>query len=75
VAVGRPDDAIHLYLELFRQNPRDIEVLAALGQICQAVGRPEEARTFYQRALEIEPWNRELREALQALGSFVGQRI
>ncbi|MGE3550662.1 MAG: tetratricopeptide repeat protein [Geobacter sp.] len=75
VAVGRPDDAIHIYLELFRQNPRDIEVLAALGQICQAVGRPDEARTFYQRALEIEPWNSDLREALQALGSFAGQRI
>lgn len=67
VAAGRPDDAIQIYLELFRQNPRDIEVLAALGQICQAVGRPEEARTFCQRALEIEPWNRELREALAEL--------
>lgn len=75
VAAGRPDDAIQIYLELFRQNPRDIEVLAALGQICQAVGRPDEARTFYQRALEIEPWNRDLREALQGLGSFAGQRI
>lgn len=64
VAVDRPDDAIHIYLELFRQNPRDIEILAALGQICQAVGRPDEAKTFYRQALEIEPWNRELREAL-----------
>jgi len=75
VAVDRPDDAIQIYLELFRQNPRDIEVLAALGQICQAVGRPDEAKTFYRQALEIEPWNRELREALQALGSFAGQQI
>ena len=67
VAVGRPDDAIHLYLELFRQNPRDIEVLAALGQICQAVGRPDEAKIFFRRGLEVEPWNRELREALAEL--------
>lgn len=65
VAAGRPDDAIQIYLELFQQNPRDIEILTALGQICQAVGRPEEAKTFYGRALEIEPWNRDLREALQ----------
>jgi tetratricopeptide (TPR) repeat protein len=64
VAAGRPDDAIQLYLELFQQNPRDIEILAGLGQICQAVGRPEEAKTFYRRALEVEPWNREVREAL-----------
>lgn len=75
VAAGRPDDAIHIYLELFRQTPRDIEILSSLGRICQAVGRPEEARTFYRRALEVEPWNRDVREALQALGSFAGQRI
>jgi len=67
VAVGRPDDAIHIYLELFQQYPRDIEILSGLGQICQAVGRPDEARTFFRRALEVEPWNREVREALQAI--------
>jgi Flp pilus assembly protein TadD len=65
VAVGRTDDAIQIYLELFRQFPRDIEVLSALGQICQAVGRPEEAKTFFRRVLEIEPWNKEVREILQ----------
>ncbi|SJZ34853.1 Tetratricopeptide repeat-containing protein [Trichlorobacter thiogenes] len=65
VAVGRPDDAIYIYLHLFRQNPRDIEILSALGQICQAVGRPDEARSFYRRALEVEPWNCEVREMLQ----------
>lgn len=67
VAAGRPDDAIHMYLDMFRQQPRDIEILTALGQICQAVGRPEEAKTFYRQALEIEPWNRELREVLAGL--------
>lgn len=65
VAAGRPDDAIQMYLELFRQFPRNIEVLTALGRICQAVGRPDEAKTFYRRVLEIEPWNHEVREALQ----------
>jgi tetratricopeptide (TPR) repeat protein len=66
-AVGRPDDAIHIYLDLFRQNPRDIEVLTSLGQICRAVGRTEEAKTFYHRALEIEPWNEEVKAGLQCL--------
>ncbi len=67
VAAGRTDDAIHMYLDMFREHPRDIEILAALGQICQAVGRPDESRSFYQRALEIEPWNREVREALEVM--------
>lgn len=65
--LGRVDDAIHIYLDLFKQHPRDVEILASLGQICTAVGRPDEARSFYRRALEIEPWSAEIRAALQAL--------
>ena len=64
--LGRTDDAIGIYLDLFREQPRDIETLAGLGQICAAVGRPEEAKSFYRRALEIEPWNADIRAALQA---------
>lgn len=65
--LGMVDDAIRIYLDLFSQQPRDLETLAALGQICVSVGRPEEAKLFYRRALEIEPWNAELRGALQML--------
>lgn len=65
--LGRTDDAIAIYLDLFRLQPRDLETLAGLGQICAAVGRPEEAKSFYRRALEIEPWNAEIRAALQSL--------
>lgn len=65
--LGMVDEAIGIYLDLFRIQPRDLETLAGLGQICTAVGRPEEAKSFYRRALEIEPWNAGLRGALQAL--------
>lgn len=65
--LGMVDDAIRIYLELFRTHPRDLEVLSGLGHICAAVGRPEEAQTFYRRALEIEPWNADVRVALQSL--------
>jgi Flp pilus assembly protein TadD len=65
--LGRVDDAIRIYLDLFRLQPRDLETLTGLGTICTAVGRPDEAKSFYRRALEIEPWNAEVRAALQAL--------
>jgi len=65
--LGMTDDAIHIYLELFRQQPRDIETLASLGHISIALGRPDEAKSFYRRALEIEPWNAEIRSALQGV--------
>ena len=67
VELGMVDEAIGIYLDLFRIQPRDLETLAGLGQICVAVGRPEEAKSFYRRALEIEPWNAEIRAALQSL--------
>jgi tetratricopeptide (TPR) repeat protein len=63
--LGMTDDAIGIYLDLFRIQPRDLETLSALGQISVAVGRPNEAKAFYRRALEIEPWNAEIRAALQ----------
>lgn len=65
--LGRTDDAIRIYLELFREQPRDLETLIALGQISATIGRPEEAKSFYRRALEIEPWNASVREALLGL--------
>lgn len=64
VELNRADDAIKLYLDLFHEQPRDIGTLLSLGQICAAVGRPDEAKLFYSRALEIEPWNAGAREAL-----------
>lgn len=67
VATGSADEAIGIYLDLFRKHPRDVDVLVSLGRISALVGRPEEARSFYRRALEIEPWNREVREGLRDL--------
>lgn len=63
--LGRTDDAIHIYLDLMKKYPRDVEVMINLGHICTSVGHSEEAKSFYRRALEIEPWNKEAREALQ----------
>jgi Flp pilus assembly protein TadD len=69
IELGRVDDAIEIYLELFRLYPRDLEVLSSLGTICVSIGRPEEAKAFIQRAIEIEPWDANLRLVLQNLQS------
>ncbi len=67
--LGMSDEAIYIYLDLLKSTPRDLEVLLNLGHICSRLRRPEEARIFYRRAVELEPWNREAREALQQLPS------
>ena len=67
VEVGQVDEAIAIYLELLKSSPRDLETLLNLGIICDQVGQPAEAESFYQRALEIEPWNQDVRERLTEL--------
>jgi Flp pilus assembly protein TadD len=64
VELNRVDDAIYLYLDLLKKYPRDVEMLINIGQICKIVGRDGEARAFFLRALEIEPWNTDARQAL-----------
>lgn len=64
--LGKKDEAIQIYLDLQKKHPRDVEVLLNLGHICTAIGHGEEGKSFYRRALEIEPWNSDARSALQA---------
>jgi hypothetical protein len=44
-----------------------VETLENLGHISKALDRMEEAKIFYRRALEIEPWNTGVRNVLRAL--------
>jgi len=67
VEAGGTDEAIGIYLKLLENSPRDTETLLNLGIICEGVGQPAEAESFYQRALEIEPWNKPVRERLTDL--------
>ena len=69
VEKGEVDEAIAIYLELFKSSPRDVETLLNLGIISDQVGQPAEAESFFQRALEIEPWNQAVRERLTELRS------
>jgi Flp pilus assembly protein TadD len=62
VVLGWTDDAIELLTELLSDYPQDFEILTSLAAICDKVGRPEEARIFYRKALQVDPDNQELRE-------------
>ena len=64
---GQTDEAIGIYLKLLKSSPRDIETLLNLGIISESVGQPTEAESFYQRALEIEPWNQTVRQRITEL--------
>jgi len=67
VELGMSDEAIAIYLDLLKQQPRNVETLESLGIISNALGQTTEAKTFFRRALEIEPWNSNIREQLRNL--------
>lgn len=62
--LGWTDDAIDMLTGLLKVYPDDFEILTALGNISDKVGRPDESRAFYRKALQIDPENTELRELL-----------
>jgi tetratricopeptide (TPR) repeat protein len=67
IAQGRIQDALEIYLNVLTQEPTDIETLIAAANICQALNRKENAKIFYDRVLDLEPWNLEANENLSSL--------
>ena len=70
---GQVAGALEIYLELMKSDPEDVEVLLAAGHICRSLNRPEDALTFFSRAIEVEPWNQEASESLEKLQEDLGR--
>ena len=68
VELGRIEEALEIYLKVLTEAPADIETLMAAGYICKAVDRNEDAAIFFERILDLEPWNLEANENLNQLG-------
>jgi glycosyltransferase involved in cell wall biosynthesis/tetratricopeptide (TPR) repeat protein len=67
VEQGRVEEALGLYVKVLESDPKDIETLTALGKACTLLRQKDDARVFYERVLEIEPWNSVAREGLNQL--------
>lgn len=67
VVLGRVQEALEIYVSLLKNNPTDTELLLALGHICVAEKRRDDAVTFYQRILAIDPEHHEARACLGEL--------
>jgi tetratricopeptide (TPR) repeat protein len=67
VEQGRMEEAMEIYLSVLKDDPEDIDVLLVAGHICSAMNKKNSARTFYERVLDIEPWNFEAGDCLEKL--------
>lgn len=64
---GAVQKAMEIYVSVLKDNPEDIDSLMAVGHICSALGKKDSARTFFERILDIEPWNFEASERMETL--------
>lgn len=75
VEQGRVEDAMELYVKVLGANPTDIEVLLILGHICVSLKKLDDAKVFYNKILELEPWNLDAREMLDKLGRGIDDSL
>ncbi|MBT8343063.1 MAG: tetratricopeptide repeat protein [Desulfatitalea sp.] len=67
VEQGRVEDALKAYIRILEMDREDVDCLMAAGTICLAVNQPADARTFFERVLQIEPWHTQAGEQLHQL--------
>ncbi|MBK7258231.1 MAG: tetratricopeptide repeat protein [Ignavibacteriae bacterium] len=69
VEAGRPEDALRIYVRILEKKPRDVDTLLGIGRICEVLGRGQDAKDFYRKALDAEPWNTAARDQWNRLGA------
>jgi len=67
VEMSELEKGLKIYLKVLEANPNDVEILLILGDICAAIEKGEDARFFYHRVLELEPWKQAAQKKLDAL--------
>jgi len=70
VEQGRVEDALKIYVDVLAAYPEDIETLQITGHICVSLRKFDDARVFYNRVLELEPWNADARQNLDKLDGY-----
>jgi GT2 family glycosyltransferase/tetratricopeptide (TPR) repeat protein len=67
---GRAQEAMKLYVSVLEKNPQDVECLMAIGFVCNSLNKQDDAQSFFQQVLEIEPWNASALNALEQLNNY-----
>ncbi len=65
--MDRIEDAMRLYINVLNVFPEDIEALVAIGHICIALKKFDDAEAFFNRALHADPENKDALQYLEHL--------
>ncbi len=67
VETGQIEKALSIYARILEENPKDVEAILVAGHISMALEKYEDATVFYERVLDLEPWNFEAEEYLEKI--------
>jgi Flp pilus assembly protein TadD len=70
---GRIEDAMKLYVKVLENDAEDIDSLIATGLVCTKLNNFADAKLFYQRSLEIDPYNVNAKQALDQLDRYINE--
>jgi tetratricopeptide (TPR) repeat protein len=66
-SLGRTGDAIEHYCQIIESDPSDSDAHLILGHISAAIKKFDEAKIFFMRVLEIDPFNTDAQKQLNNL--------
>jgi tetratricopeptide (TPR) repeat protein len=72
VKLGRAEEALELYVKILASNPADVEILASIGHICIDLEKYDNAKIFFTRVLEVDPWNEDAKKIIDELAEKQG---
>jgi len=61
------EGALNIYVTLLAKSQQDIEILKAIATICREIGKVSDARYFLERALTLQPWDRDAQTMLKEM--------
>lgn len=64
-----PAAAYVLYHELAGEAPNDAGLQESMGRVSEAMGKPQDARSYYEKALALDPARSSVKEALNRLAT------
>jgi len=69
------EKSLSIYTQILSENPMDIETLLAIGQVCVALNKYEDAAAFFNKIVDIEPWNQTAWKALELISQSDSEKI
>jgi tetratricopeptide (TPR) repeat protein len=67
VEAGDIEKSLSIYTRILSENPSDVETLLAIGQVCISINKFEDAAVFFNKVLDLEPWNEMAWKALESI--------